>query len=143
MSIKRLLVQIVAKSLEGILQQKKMGSSPSLQAYGDRDAPFVTDADLAIAWAAPCSRVVLRYRKDSKLLSRLAPMRTPGYGFLSEMQGSQAVSDAGLTWIGPPAAAAMGDKLAAKETMVDAEVPTLPSIEEPTNRHWASAKRSR
>ena len=41
------------------------------------------------------------------------------------------MTDAGITWVGPPpeAIAAMGDKLAAKRTMVDAEVPTLPSIE--------------
>ena len=53
--------------------------------------------------------------------------------FLSENADfAKAVSDAGIIWVGPPpsAIAAMGDKLAAKRTMVDAAVPTLPSVEE-------------
>ena len=56
----------------------------------------------------------------------------PGYGFLSENATfARAVTDAGIAWIGPPpdAIAAMGDKLSAKRMMVDADVPTLPSIE--------------
>ena len=56
----------------------------------------------------------------------------PGYGFLSENAAfADAVIAAGMTWIGPPSAAiaAMGDKLAAKRTMVGAALPTLPSVE--------------
>ena len=55
----------------------------------------------------------------------------PGYGFLSENADfAQAVIDAGLIWVGPAptAIAAMGDKLAAKESMTAAGVPTLPSV---------------
>jgi acetyl/propionyl-CoA carboxylase alpha subunit len=54
----------------------------------------------------------------------------PGYGFLAESaELAEAVLDAGLTWIGPPAAAlrAGGDKLAAKETARAAGVPVLPT----------------
>jgi len=52
----------------------------------------------------------------------------PGYGFLAESADfAAAVEDAGLTWVGPPAAAlrAGGDKLRAKRTAAAAGVPTL------------------
>ena len=53
----------------------------------------------------------------------------PGYGFLSENPGfAEAVTDAGLTFIGPPASAirAMGLKDAAKKLMEEAGVPVTP-----------------
>ena len=53
----------------------------------------------------------------------------PGYGFLSEnAQFAQACTDAGLLFVGPPAAAisAMGSKLLAKTRMQAAGVPVLP-----------------
>ncbi|HXZ60158.1 MAG TPA: biotin carboxylase N-terminal domain-containing protein [Steroidobacteraceae bacterium] len=53
----------------------------------------------------------------------------PGYGFLSEnAQFAQACSDAGFTFVGPPAAAiaAMGSKIVAKNRMREAGVPVLP-----------------
>lgn len=53
----------------------------------------------------------------------------PGYGFLSENAGfAQAVADAGLSFIGPSAAAisTMGDKVASREVATRAEVPMAP-----------------
>jgi acetyl/propionyl-CoA carboxylase alpha subunit len=58
----------------------------------------------------------------------------PGYGFLAESGDfAEAVTAAGLTWIGPPADAlrAGGDKLAAKRIAAEAGVPTVPEAEEP------------
>ncbi|ALO46447.1 acetyl/propionyl/methylcrotonyl-CoA carboxylase subunit alpha [Pseudohongiella spirulinae] len=53
----------------------------------------------------------------------------PGYGFLSEnAEFAQAVVDAGLIFVGPPASAiaAMGSKSQAKRLMTEAGVPLLP-----------------
>ena len=55
----------------------------------------------------------------------------PGFGFLAEDAAfAQAVTDAGLTWIGPSpeVIARVGDKLAAKRAMASAGVPLLPSV---------------
>ena len=56
----------------------------------------------------------------------------PGYGFLAENEDfAQAVVDAGLVWVGPPAAAirAMGDKAQAKRLMKAAGVPCVPGYD--------------
>src|SRR5580658_5789596 len=53
----------------------------------------------------------------------------PGYGFLSENAGfAQAVTSAGLTFVGPPASviAVMGDKAKAREIAREAGVPLVP-----------------
>jgi acetyl-CoA carboxylase biotin carboxylase subunit len=53
----------------------------------------------------------------------------PGFGFLSENAAfAEAVSAAGITWIGPPpdAMRSMGDKVTSKQLAQQAGVPTLP-----------------
>ena len=55
----------------------------------------------------------------------------PGYGFLSEnAKFCQALCDAGITFIGPPASAieAMGDKITSKKIATDAGVSTVPGF---------------
>ena len=97
----------------------------------DVNAPYVTEADIAcpLAGKAPADTYL---RGDLLIAAALAggcEAIHPGYGFLSENAAfAQAVVDAGLIWIGPPAAAisAMGSKIEAKRLMRAAGVPVLP-----------------
>ena len=101
---------------------------------GDADAPFVRDADQAVALGGRSAAE--SYLDTAKILEAAqrsgAQAIHPGYGFLSENADfARAVAAAGLVWVGPSgdAIAAMGDKLAAKRAMDEAGVPTLPSHE--------------
>ena len=119
--------------------------------YSDADAlaPHVAMADEAVRIGlAPAA---VSYLDIAALLD--AAQRTgagavhPGYGFLSERaEFAQACADAGLVFIGPPAAAirAMGDKAAAKRRMHDAGVPCAPGYlgeEQAESRFVAEAAR--
>ena len=71
----------------------------------------------------------------------------PGYGFLSENADfAESCADAGVIFIGPPAAAirAMGDKAQAKALMEKAGVPLVPGYHgERSGRGASSRERSR
>jgi len=109
-------------------------STVAVYADGDADAPFVRDADTAIALnGRTATESYLDVEKVLEACRRSgADAVHPGYGFLSENAGfARAVEAAGLIWVGPPpdAIASMGDKLSAKELMQAADVPTLPARE--------------
>ena len=97
----------------------------------DADAPFVRQADRAIAIGAAPARE--SYLSADKILAAAkssgAAAIHPGYGFLSEnAEFADAVLHAGLIWVGAPPAAirAMGLKDAAKALMMRANVPVTP-----------------
>ena len=94
----------------------------------DRAAPHVRLADEAVHIGG--SAAVDSYLNTAALLEAArksgAQAVHPGYGFLSESAAfAQACVDAGLVFIGPPAAAmkAMGNKALAKRRMLAAGVP--------------------
>ena len=104
--------------------------------YSDADAsaPFVADADVAVR--LPGSTPAETYLRADLVVEAAvragADCLHPGYGFLSENAAfARAVADAGLVFVGPSpeAVEAMGSKLAAKELMSKAGVPTLPSVD--------------
>jgi propionyl-CoA carboxylase alpha chain len=96
----------------------------------DADAPFVREADFAVP--LPGDAPGDTYLRGDLIIEAAraagADAIHPGYGFISENAGFAAdVEKAGLTWIGPPAAAieAMGGKIRAKKLMAAAGVPIL------------------
>jgi acetyl-CoA carboxylase biotin carboxylase subunit len=102
----------------------------------DREAAHVFAADQALAIGlAPASQ---SYLKVDAILDAArhsgADAIHPGYGFLSESADfAEAVSRAGLIWIGPTpeATRAMGDKVRARALAIQAGVPVLPGTEGP------------
>jgi acetyl-CoA carboxylase biotin carboxylase subunit len=102
----------------------------------DRTTPHVLMADEAYRLGPPPSRESYLLMDSVIGIARRAGADAihPGYGFLSENASFAArVQDAGLIWIGPPAAAirAMGDKTAARTLMIQAGVPTVPGTDGP------------
>ena len=110
---------------------------PSVAVYSDVDR-----ASLAVRMAdeaarlgpAPSSESYLRIDKIiDAARCHGADAIHPGYGFLSEnAEFAQAVVDAGLTFIGPPAAVIekMGSKTAARQFAIAAGAPVVPGTEE-------------
>ncbi len=97
----------------------------------DRASPHVRAADRAEhIGPPPAAESYLDIRKLLDAAARSgADAVHPGYGFLSERAVfAEAVQQAGLTWVGPPAAAirAMGDKTEARRRMQEAGVPVVP-----------------
>ena len=91
----------------------------AVYANGDVNAPFVREADEAIALGGDSARET--YLDGKKILAAASACGAdaihPGYGFLSENADfARSVVEAGINWIGPSpeAIAAMGDKLSAK-----------------------------
>ncbi|WP_405688387.1 ATP-grasp domain-containing protein [Streptomyces sp. NBC_01387] len=97
----------------------------------DADARHVREADTAVRIGpAPASESYLSVERLLDAAARSGAQAVhPGYGFLAENAAfAQACADAGLVFIGPPAAAIslMGDKIRAKATVQAAGVPVVP-----------------
>jgi len=135
-TITRLLIANRGEIARRIMRTaREMGiSTVAVYADADADAPFVREADTAIALDGDTAAdTYLRVDKVLEACRRTgADAVHPGYGFLSEnAEFARAVEAAGIAWVGPPpdAIAAMGDKLSAKTLMQQADVPTLPAEE--------------
>ncbi|MCX2728793.1 acetyl/propionyl/methylcrotonyl-CoA carboxylase subunit alpha [Saccharopolyspora sp. NFXS83] len=102
----------------------------------DRDARHVAEADTSVhigPSSAAQSYLSVRRVVDAAVRSGAQAVH-PGYGFLSEnTEFARACAEAGLLFIGPPAAAieAMGDKIRAKATVTEAGVPVVPGRSDP------------
>jgi len=111
---------------------QEMGiGSVAVHSTADTDAMHVRMADEAICIGPPPS--TQSYLSIANIISACeisgAEAIHPGYGFLSEnARFSQALHDHGITFIGPSAdhINLMGDKIAAKDTMIKMGVPCVP-----------------
>jgi propionyl-CoA carboxylase alpha chain len=100
----------------------------------DADAPHVREADAAVRLpgVSPADTYLRADLVVDAARQAGADAVHPGYGFLSENAAfARAVTDAGLTWVGPPPTAIeqMGSKIEAKRLMADAGVPVLSGLD--------------
>ncbi len=105
--------------------------------YSEADfrSPYVQEADEATCVGAAPSResYLVKERIVEAALAHSCQAVHPGYGFLSEnSEFAEMVTDAGLVFIGPSAAAIamLGDKVASKALAIRAGVPVVPGYHE-------------
>jgi acetyl-CoA/propionyl-CoA carboxylase biotin carboxyl carrier protein len=119
-------------------------ASIAVYSDADRDALHVEMADAAYRIGPPLateSYLSIGATLEAARRARASAVH-PGYGFLSENSHfAQAVTDADLTFIGPPASAIelMGDKAAARRAADAAGVPIVPGTTEPVSTDEAPA----
>ncbi|MDP2262505.1 MAG: biotin carboxylase N-terminal domain-containing protein [Hydrogenophaga sp.] len=131
--MKRLLIANRGEIARRVIRTAHAMGIDTVAVYSDadRDALHVREATTAFALGG-LSSADSYLRVDRLLLAAQATGADavhPGYGFLSENADfAQAVADAGLVWVGPPAAAirALGSKSAAKALAHAQGVPCLP-----------------
>jgi propionyl-CoA carboxylase alpha chain len=112
----------------------------------ERDAPHVVESDEAVLLEGTGPAAYLDVASLIAAATRSgADAVHPGYGFLAEnAEFARAVTDAGLTWVGPPseAIARMGDKLESKRVAREAGVPVLAPMDHSAVRLPALVKAS-
>jgi len=125
---------------------REMGlASVAVYSDCDREAPHVRYANEAHPIGP--SEPVKSYLNIDRLLDVArrsgATAVHPGYGFLAENPAfARAVTDAGLTFIGPTAdaIALMGSKVAARRAAIRAGVPVVPGTEAPLGSEATDAE---
>jgi len=132
-TLKRVLVANRGEIALRIIRACHEEALEAVAVYSDVDAlaPHVRAADLAVPIGpAPAAESYLNITKlVGVALDTGCQAVHPGYGFLSERAPfADAVTAAGLVFVGPPAAAirAMGDKTEARRRLQAAGVPIVP-----------------
>jgi acetyl-CoA/propionyl-CoA carboxylase biotin carboxyl carrier protein len=125
---------------------REMGiGSVGVYSEADRDTPHVRFADEAYLLGPPVpAESYLNIERIIEVAQQAGAQAVhPGYGFLAENAAfANALEEAGLVWIGPPASAieAMGSKTRAREIMQAAGVPIVPGSTEPSEDVEAARK---
>jgi acetyl/propionyl-CoA carboxylase alpha subunit len=142
--IRRVLIANRGEIALRVIRACRVAGLETVAVYSDADAeaPHVFAADRAARIGPPPASE--SYLLVDALIDAArehgADAVHPGYGFLSERaQFARAVEDAGLVFIGPPAAAIerLGSKTGARQLMERAGVPVVPG-ETPADQSDAS-----
>lgn len=120
----------------------------ALYADPDREAPFVREADEAVALGPPVTgKGFLAIETIIHAAQRAgADAIHPGYGFLAENADfAQACRDAGIVFVGPSPQAirAMGSKIEAKKIAAEVGVPVIPGFPTKGLTHSEISERAR
>ena len=145
--IKRVLVANRGEIAVRVMRTARELGKESVAVYSDVDrrAAHVMMADHAVAIGpAPASESYLVVDRIIEACRETgADAIHPGYGFLSENPSlARACADAGITFIGPPAAAMelMGSKTAARAAVVAAGLPVVPGNSGPEGKGFPDAE---
>ena len=132
-AIKKLLIANRGEIARRIIRTSQRMGIETVAVYSDADVKALHVREATCAMALNGNTSAESYLRIDKLIAAArtagADAVHPGYGFLSEnAEFAQSVVDAGLTWVGPPAAAirALGNKSRAKELALSRGVPCLP-----------------
>ncbi len=114
---------------------KEMGiQTVAVYSEADRNSPHVKYADEAVLLGPPASAE--SYLLGDKIIDFCKKLNVdaihPGYGFLSEnAEFAKKVNDAGIIFIGPKpdAISLMGNKLQAKDTVKEYNIPMIPGTD--------------
>ena len=148
LSIKKLLIANRGEIARRVIRTAQRMGIETVAVYSDADAEalHVREATWAVALGGNTSTE--SYLRIDKLIAAAraagADAVHPGYGFLSEnVEFAQAVVDAGLIWVGPPATAiqALGNKSRAKLLALSRGVPCLPGYNSSTDADGQSDER--
>lgn len=147
-AIKKLLIANRGEIARRVIRTAQRMGIDTVAVYSDADAQasHVREASCAVALGGNTSAE--SYLRIDKLIDAArtagADAIHPGYGFLSENANfAQAVVDAGLTWVGPPANAiqALGNKSRAKELALSRGIPCLPGYNDSPDANGQSDER--
>jgi geranyl-CoA carboxylase alpha subunit len=133
MKIRRLLIANRAEIARRVIRTAHRMGIETVAVHSDADAAALHVREATMSFALGGNASSESYLRIDKIIdaarSTGADAVHPGYGFLSEnAEFAQAVIDAGLVWVGPPAAAirALGSKSSAKKIAQERGVPCLP-----------------
>ena len=146
--IKKLLIANRGEIARRVIRTAQRMGIETVAVYSDADAQALHVREATCAMALGGNTSAESYLGIDKLIAAAraagADAVHPGYGFLSENADfAQAVVDAGLIWVGPPAAAiqALGNKSRAKELALTRGVPCLPGYNGNTGKDGQSDER--
>jgi propionyl-CoA carboxylase alpha chain len=136
--IRRLLVANRGEIARRVFATCRLVGIETVAVYtdADSDAPHVTEADYAVR--LPGNAPSATYLRGDLIIAAAVRVGAnaihPGCGVLAEDPDfAQAVADAGMIWVGPPAKTVelLRSKLETKELLAEAGVPVLPSWADP------------